>query len=147
MSEPSKKLSARFARGKRSGLAARRAARNRERKKRGGRRERHLLPAVLRRFRPDLLLDFRNELMDRLFALQDDALALIDLRETLFGGLPQIQFRFAHLLVFFQKTQSFTDDFAGVAIAPRGTLAFDKEVEMFGEIDVASRHDRLLSLP
>src|ERR1022692_2919157 len=39
MSEPSKKLSARFARGKRSGLAARRAARNRERKKRGGRRE------------------------------------------------------------------------------------------------------------
>jgi hypothetical protein len=91
--------------------------------------------------------DFRDQSANRLLAFQDDALALIDFIEPLFGCLPKrFQLRFSFLLLIFQKTQSLADDFAGVAVAPRGNLLFDKVVKMFGQIDVACWHDRLLSL-
>src|ERR1700730_3145088 len=105
------------------------------------------LPAVLRGFRPDLGFDFRDKSANRLLALQDDSLALIDLIEPLGGCLPKrFQLRLARFPLCFQKTQGLADDFAGVAVAPRGNLAFDKLVEMFGQIDVACWHDRLLFL-
>ncbi len=65
---------------------------------------------------------FRGELTDRLLALQDDALALIDFIEPLFGCLSKrVELRLPFLLLFFQKTQSLADDFAGVAVRPEAT--------------------------
>lgn len=96
---------------------------------------------------PDFGFNFREELIDYLPALQDDALALIDFIEPLFGCLPKhLKLRLPLLLLFFQKAQGLADDFAGVAVAARGDLPFNKAVPMFGQIDVARRHARLLSL-
>src|SRR5437879_6391398 len=54
--------------------------------------------AVLRGFRPDLGFDFRDKSAYCLLALQDDALALIDFVEPLFGCLPKcFQLRFSFL--------------------------------------------------
>src|ERR1019366_9771819 len=103
-------------------------------------------PAVLPPFRPALGFDSGDKSANRLFSRQDDALALIDFIEPLFGGLPKcLQLRLPFLLVFFQKTQGLADDFAGVAVAPRRNLAFDEVVKMFGQIDVARWHGRILS--
>ncbi len=80
------------------------------------------LTAVLRSFRPDLGIDFRDKSAKRFIALQDDALTLIDFIEPLFGCLAKrLQLRISFLLLFFQKTQSLADDFAGVAVAPEET--------------------------
>src|SRR5262249_6186685 len=77
----------------------------------------------------DLGFNSADELRYGLAILENNALALIDLAETLFGGLPQCsQFCPPFLLLFFQKAQSLTDDLAGVAVSPRGNLAFDKMV-------------------
>jgi hypothetical protein len=85
------------------------------------------LPAVLRSFCPDLRFDFRHELPERLFAFDDNTLALVDLIESLSGCLPKcFQVRLAYLFLFFQQTQRLADNFAGVAVAPRGYLAFYK---------------------
>ena len=105
-------------------------------------------PAVLGSFCPNLGFDIRDKLFDRLLALQDDTLALIDFFEPLFGCLSKrLELRLPLVLLFFEKTQRSADDFAGVAVAPRDDLTFDKGVQMFGQIDVACRHDRPLSLP
>jgi hypothetical protein len=56
----------------------------------------------------------------------------------------QVQNRKRSLL--FQETQSDADDFAGVAVTPRGNLAFDEAVKMSSQVDVARWNDRLLSL-
>jgi hypothetical protein len=48
------------------------------------------LPAVLLRgFRPHIGFDFRDELMDRFFPLEPDALALVDFVEAHFARLPE----------------------------------------------------------
>ncbi len=103
--------------------------------------------AIRRSFCPDLGFNFRDKSANRLLTIQDDTLALIDFSEPLLGRLPKrFQLCLSHLFLFFQKTQGVADDFAGVAVASRGNLVFDKEVKMFGQIDVACWHDRLLSL-
>jgi hypothetical protein len=87
------------------------------------------LTAVLRSFRPELGPNCRNESANRLLPPQDDALALVDFIEPLFGGLPKrFQLRLAFLLLFFQKTQSIANDFAGVAVPSRRNLVLDKVV-------------------
>ena len=47
------------------------------------------LTALLRSFRPDLGFDFRDKSANRLLALQDDAVALIDFIEPLFAWRPK----------------------------------------------------------
>ncbi len=106
------------------------------------------LHAVLRCLRPDFGFNIRDESIDLLLALQDDALPLTDFIEPLFGCLSKrMEFRLPFLLLLFEKAQCVADDFAGVAVAPRGDLTCDKVVQMFGQIDVACWYDRLLSLP
>jgi hypothetical protein len=106
------------------------------------------LRAVLRSVRPDLGFNIREESIDLLLTLQDDAPSLIDFIEPLFRCLSKrTELRLTFMLLFFEQTQSLADDFAGVAVSPRGDLTRDKVVQMFGKIDVACRHDRLLSLP
>src|SRR5256885_14919527 len=90
------------------------------------------LPAAPGSFCSDLAFDVREKLIDGLPVLQDDALALIDFIEAVFGCLSKrLQVRLPILLPFFEKTQRFADDFAGVAVAPRGDLTFDKGIQMF----------------
>jgi len=79
----------------------------------------NFLHAVLRSVRPDLSFDIRDESIDLLLAFQDDALALVDFIEPLFGCVSKrIQLRIPFLLMFFEKTQSHADDFAGIVVAP-----------------------------
>jgi hypothetical protein len=71
----------------------------------------HFLAVAPRSFRPDLAFNFRDESANRLLAVQDDSLALIDFIESLFGCPPKrFQLRLPFLLLFLQKTQRLAYD-------------------------------------
>src|SRR5262245_47951754 len=92
-------------------------------------------PAIASGFCHDLDFDVLEESVERFFALQNDALALVDVVESLFGSATKhSQLRLALLILFFQKAQGLAHDFAGVRVAPRGNLTFDKVVKMLGQI-------------
>jgi hypothetical protein len=79
--------------------------------------------------------------MEAFFALDDDALALVEFIKTLFGRLPnRFQFGFAFFFLRFQKTQRLADDLACILVASGGNLPFDEIVEMICEINVACWH-------
>jgi hypothetical protein len=103
--------------------------------------------AERRKFLADFGCNIRDESFDLLLTLQDDTLALFDFIEPLFGCLAKYsELGIPFLPLSFEKTQSLADDFAGVAVAPRGDLARDEMVQMGGQIDVARWLDRLLWL-
>src|SRR4051794_16950700 len=89
--------------------------------------------------------DFSFDLCDKLTncrpPLQHNSLTLIDFGESLLGCLAESLFLGVPFLVLFlQETQSFSDDFAGVAVPSGRDLALDKLVQMVGQIDIARRH-------
>src|SRR5450759_1559636 len=98
-----------------------------------------------RRFRFCFLPKLAHKIGDIPIAPEGHIVAAFDIvKAFLNGGAEPFEFGLVFPLAPLQEPESFANHFARVAEAARGDAGLDETVEVFGEIDVAGWHLKIL---